>query len=295
MSVFWSDLGVRNPQATGVVAPSVNGNGTICVLDGAGAVQCLGRDAALGDGTTTSRSTLGPVPIGNVTALAGGDGFCAVSGGAVSCWGAGSPYQPAYGQRIPMALAGPSGVTALAMAGDHGCGLAAGGQLWCWGSNEHGQLGDGTCSMNVKAVVQSGSITATAVGLAEMATCTVGAGGVACFGYPVPPSTSSSCPAAPVAFPAAAGAQHLVGGENFFCSLDAQGAVACWGDNSRGQLGAGSDVTTSATPVPVAGFGAAKLLAAGGGQACVVNTEDKVFCWGWGNGVARPVTPISFE
>lgn len=77
------------------------------------------------------------------------------------------------------------------------------------------------------------------------------------------------------------GITQLAAGLTHACALlDAQ--AYCWGDGSRGQLGAGS-AASSATPVAVVGLSKAVHLAAGQGGTCVVQWDGKVTCVGLGS------------
>jgi alpha-tubulin suppressor-like RCC1 family protein len=97
------------------------------------------------------------------TSIAGGGGgpsgaeaFCAVSGGAVSCWGDNQIGELGIGSVTPALskVATASGVTAGALdvaAGTEGplCArLSAGGTLRCWGANGYGQIGAGAVTPN---------------------------------------------------------------------------------------------------------------------------------------------------
>lgn len=74
-------------------------------------------------------------------------------------------------------------------------------------------------------------------------------------------------------------AVQVVAGESHSCARLVDGTVRCWGDNSRGQLGDGTD-TTHASPSSVTGLTDVVDLAAGGGRTCAVRADGSVWCWG---------------
>lgn len=53
----------------------------------------------------------------------------------------------------------------------------------------------------------------------------------------------------------------------------------CWGDNTDGQLGDGTN-SPSNTPVAVTGSLTFTEIAAGGGHSCGVTTGGNIYCWG---------------
>ncbi len=62
------------------------------------------------------------------------------------------------------------------------------------------------------------------------------------------------------------------------------GEVWCWGDNSQGQLGDGTQ-DDRRLPVPVVGMADVVAVAAGQEQSCAVKADGSAWCWGgslWG-------------
>ena len=71
-------------------------------------------------------------------------------------------------------------------------------------------------------------------------------------------------------------------GEKFGCALLSDGSVACWGDNSEGQLGnsvAGADSEYAVLVDLPDGF-TASSIDAGSGHACSVGEDFSLVCWG---------------
>lgn len=76
-------------------------------------------------------------------------------------------------------------------------------------------------------------------------------------------------------------AQGIAAGQASACALLSGGTVACWGDNSYGQLGTDPTVTaSSATPIAVTGLSDAIAIAAGAVHACALISGGTVECWG---------------
>jgi alpha-tubulin suppressor-like RCC1 family protein len=64
------------------------------------------------------------------------------------------------------------------------------------------------------------------------------------------------------------------------CALLATGHIECWGDNSRDQLGGGTETETSATPVEVGKITNATSVALGNSYACALLATGRIDCWG---------------
>jgi alpha-tubulin suppressor-like RCC1 family protein len=128
---------------------------------------------------------------------------------------------------------------------------------------------------------------AKAVAVSEaLHTCAVTtAGGVKCWGYNnagqlgdgtttdrLTPTDTSGLSSGVVAVSA---------GSNHTCALTSAGGVKCWGDNSRGQLGDGTN-TRRTTPVDVAGLTSnVASIAVGRTHTCALTTGGGLKCWGY--------------
>jgi alpha-tubulin suppressor-like RCC1 family protein len=62
------------------------------------------------------------------------------------------------------------------------------------------------------------------------------------------------------------------------CAITPEGGVQCWGNNSHGQLGDGTN-RASNVPVNVLAIGGGSTIVAGGNHTCVLTGSD-VWCWG---------------
>lgn len=82
----------------------------------------------------------------------------------------------------------------------------------------------------------------------------------------------------PVALPEPA--VELSGSLHFGCALLASGAVACWGDNHYGQLGAAHGAPRSDAPLGVVELAAATAIAVSAEHACASLRDGSVACWG---------------
>ena len=150
------------PGSTGATQVAAGGEHT-CALGGSGNVVCWGstRFGQLGIESTSDLPVTEPRLVQATLAAteisAGEAHTCAiVTGGSVSCWGAGSTGQLGDGltldSNLPLLVFGERGATRLSAGGGHTCALRGGGTVACWGANDDGQLGNGTTTLAVSTL-----------------------------------------------------------------------------------------------------------------------------------------------
>jgi alpha-tubulin suppressor-like RCC1 family protein len=275
-----------------------------------------GSSGLLGTGDATLTQANTPVyvtGIANAVGITAGDAHaCALlSDGTVKCWGdnafgqLGKDYTAVHSSATPLAVAGLSGVTALAAGYDHTCALVSGGAVKCWGFNAYYELGNtstatcegdaGTTPCSSAPSTVSGMAPATALAAGPDTTCAiVPDGGVDCWGANINGElgngSTTGSPHYAVAAPGPVlniGSAVALGGFNTgMCAILADGTGRCWGDDGVDQLGDGNGGfgNFSATPVTVLNVTGAVSLAPDpmGAAACAVLSNGKGMCWGYG-------------
>jgi len=195
---------------------------------------------------------------------------------------------------------------------DHVCGFD-GVDVLCWGSNGYGQLGVPLATFDSRfAIPIQGGLGFIAVaaggnedGGAEEGGFTCGLDqdflGIHCWGRMGASGSASTTPVPVTGLPAEQFVS-LTAGDAHACALAADGAVYCWGENGKGQLGNGSSTSSDmvAVPVTVTGElvgGAFVTLSAGGTHTCGIVNEalrlrgtneyddpfpgnGAIYCWG---------------
>ena len=267
-----------------------------CAVIVDGGLQCWGRnsDGELGlgplPGSALPSSVVG-LDGGVVRSVAGGNGHtCALlSTGTVKCWGNNIFGQLGDGtttsRRTPVDVPGLSNVAAVHAGNLFTCALGESGWVKCWGHNPYGQLGDGTTTNRSSPVTVVGLPMASALDLGGQHACALTLGGqVMCWGNNLYGGLGLGSVGGTSAVPVGvagldAGVTAIAGGSMHGCALTAAGPM-CWGHNSFGQTGDGTNNNSRYAPVAVAGLAAATALWAGGDVSCA-NTPSGVMCWGY--------------
>jgi alpha-tubulin suppressor-like RCC1 family protein len=276
-----------------------------CAVIAEGGVQCWGSNpyGQLGDGTTNF--TLQPVNVQGLNSLVvavatGRMHTCALdSTGEVFCWGGNGYGQLGNGtffnSTVPVKVDGLSAPAAAITAGDfHTCARLATGVVQCWGENLFGELGNGdNTDSAVPVLVKRLQVISLDAGGDH--TCAVtSAGAVKCWGRNIDGELgngtfgndfNSNIPVDVVGL--SSGFQTVISGDYHTCATSKfSGALKCWGKNTYGQLGDGTNIQRN-TPIDVSGMAAGVTsLDLGFGHTCAVLSTKRLKCWGWnGNGL----------
>jgi alpha-tubulin suppressor-like RCC1 family protein len=235
-----------------------------CAIQEDDAAYCWGSNdmGQLGTGTLDNASQPAPVTglSGVATMTSGSYHACAIdTAGALWCWGRNDRGQlgnptAASPSVVPVQVDGLTGrVTDVACGVLHTCALLQGGEVWCWGTNEYGQLGNGS-GVDSAVPVRVSPLPMPVQDLDSGYEHTCGlleSGGMICWGHndegQIGESGAGEIVSQPVfiedLFPGevvgmATGAFHT-------CALLDYRTVMCWGSNAFGELGNGSNESTT--------------------------------------------------
>ena len=187
----------------------------------------------------------------------------------------------------PVAVSGLTTAVDVGAGMEHSCALLADGTMRCWGTSYVGQLGDGTfngwADVPKPVLNLSGAIAGVVGGFH---TCAILSDrSMRCWGRNQDGQVGNGDNTTDVSVPhtviglggpvstAIAGGYHT-------CALMPDATVRCWGRNTRGQLGDGTNNFFSSTPVPVSGMTNAAAVSGGTWHTCALLRDGTVQCWG---------------
>lgn len=233
----------------------VSSRGSHCLaLEDDGTVWAWGlnNNGQLGDGTQNAGKPLGKnipvrVNISNVKAIATGGIFSAAlkDDGTVWAWGSNKfgvlGYEENRSSTIPVQIPGLSNITKITGGLGHMLALKDDGTVWAWGDNDHCRLGNETAS---EFNGFTGVWTPVKVG----------------------------------------GLSNIVdisAGNVHSMALDSDGTVYCWGQNSDGQIGEGSEVSYEHyVPITVNGLKDIRNISCGGRNSMAIDSRGQLWAWG---------------
>jgi alpha-tubulin suppressor-like RCC1 family protein len=239
---------------------------------------------------------------------------CAIlSDGSVQCWGDARYGQLGNGKQgdgyieaKPVAVTGLSGVLDLALNAQSACAVRGDGSVACWGSNSDGALGfespmcgpylvtigDGgpvpmmsPCEVAPREVSGvTGAIEITAGGdhqCALLGDHTVSCWGEDTFGQLGDGMQGTGVTQSPSLI-AGFSAEHVAAGFVYNCALLADETVNCWGDNSFGELGIGTQALDSfkTTPSPVPSLSGVKAMKVTNNSSLALLSDGSALAWG---------------
>jgi len=164
--------------------------------------------------------------------------------------------------------------------------------VYCWGGNEYGQMGNGKVDVLYAAYPIPTQIASMKYGYRAIAggenhSCALSdVGGVMCWGsnshgqLGTGSLSPEKVPEPVQVVGLTSGVVGITAGFHHSCAITSAGAVLCWGRNSEGQLGNGTEVNSS-VPVPVSGLTSGIVAVEGGSfHTCALTSGGAMCCWG---------------
>ena len=260
-----------------------------------GTLSCWGNNGSgqLGAATTAAQPQT-EVPGGPWQGIApGAYQSCGIeSDGTLWCWGDNTNGQLGIGNTettsTPTQVTG-GGWNQVSTSYYHTCTTKQDGTLWCWGLNANLELADVSVAFRMVPGQVSGSDwTQVVTGLYH--TCaTKQDKSLWCWGGNTAGQLGNAL--APLLAKGAQGGTsdpwQVIGawnsvsaGQAHTCGIMSDFSLWCWGDNSNGQLGNGSQ-DSSSVPVAVAALNQTwASVAAGSSHTCALATNGTLWCWG---------------
>lgn len=270
------------------------GGDSSCTIRSDGGLWCWGDNYEGQVGVNSRENKTSPQRVGSSTAWlqvnTGGTHTCAITtAGALYCWGRNDYGQVGDGtrtRRLAPVRVGSGLYTSVATNTHHTCATGRDESLWCWGNNDNGQLGLGDRTTRL-VPTRVGTLTGwRSVSTGAWHTCATRTNNSAlCWGAdmfgqlgrdgdPLVP-TRISGPNEGWNY------RTISAGDTHTCAVTTAGQAQCWGANTSGQVGDGTD-TLRALPVPVSDGTAYTSVDAGLMTSCGVTAARQVRCWGAG-------------
>lgn len=283
-----------------------NGNFS-CWGDGQYGQLAQGDNSNIGDDEIVrSKPILGieSNPVGEVIEIEGSlQASCMlISTGEVRCWGGGpSGLLGSHHTNFNNSTTGLHDITPvdlgfraidISVGESTACALSGDGSVRCWGNTGLGALGDGSTNSVVGdaspvkdgLLVSGGATQYISLSSGDEFHCGLMAdGSVRCWGdnssNQLGNGISGGNYSSPQTVSSLANVVEIDSGGLNTCAVQASGVAACWGDNSRGQLGINS-TTAQNTYANVTGGHNFQSVRVGYTYACGIKDNGSLTCWG---------------
>lgn len=282
---------VRVPGLSGVRALAVGEKHNCAIVPGR-FLECWGgNDFGQIDASLLDRSEPTQHPVDDVIGVSAGQTHtCALrSTRTVRCWGNNSSGQLGTGNTDPVIgypdVVGLTGVRSLALGHFFSCALMVDRTVKCWGQNGDGQLGDGSTTNRSSPVDVAGLTDVRSLSAGQNFVCAVLMDDeISCWGGnldgQIGDGTQDSPRLAPTAVSNLSDVAQVSAGRNHACARRTTGTLRCWGDNTFGEIGDGTnDVRPTRVAIDVGGPVAE--LGTGNDHTCVARRDATVWCWGF--------------
>ncbi len=222
-----------------------------------------------------------------VLAAALGLTWAAAAGAQLERFGSyfgGNPYT----QEVPTPVEGVANVVRIDASNASSLALDANGTVWTWGNGQYGELGNGVGHDSNTPVTPSFPAGTKIVSIGEARSdgfaidsnghlwaWGLNESGSLCLGPKVKKHQLT-----PRLVPGVSGAVAVQGAQNHVLILLANGTVEACGTNSNGQLGVGSGVDETSTPLPVHNLSHVVEITAGVLTSAARTESGAVFTWG---------------
>ena len=215
-----------------------------------------------------------------------GQHACALSAGALFCWGRNDFGQVGTGDQTTHSRPARVGTfpdwDLVAVGAVHSCAIRA-GALYCWGNNAGEALGTGSANPLVPARVGAASDWAF-VATAGSTQCGIRQGGALyCWGANAHGQLglgfTSSFVTTPTLVPGLSGISQVSLKSDGACAI-AGGKLYCWGGDSSGELGTGTPSTDITSPVRITQFDDFVDVDTGANTSCATRMGGSLYCWG---------------
>lgn len=269
-----------------------------CAIKADKTLHCWGGNGsgALGDGTTTTRST--PTPVSGAgtwkSVDAGYSHTCGIkSDDTLWCWGSNSNGElgdNSTTQRlVPTAISGGGTWKQVGVGLNLSCGIKSDDTLFCWGSNSNGRTGLNTSAGNTLVPTGiNGGGTWAQVGVADQHACAVRSDNtLRCWGNNFNGQlgdNSTTQRLVPTAVSGGGSWKYVMGGYNHSCGIKSDDTLWCWGNNNSGRTGLGTAVGNTLVPTQISGGGTWKRIDTAqynGAFSCGIKSDDTLWCWGY--------------